>query len=97
MSTKRFPLGNGAVVSVVVEAIAAGCFVFEVSTSAPGWGGLYGSRPPRHAAFCNAFNATLAGLAAARDYWNDRQVDRLVAAIDELRSDWFDDGKESRR
>lgn len=86
-----FRLGRGASAVVHLERVADGVFEFEVSTSAPGWGGLHGRRPPSDVRFANEYNATLAALHAARRYWLEKQCHRLVAALDEaLDNDWFD-------
>lgn len=87
----EFRFGKGASVRVAIERIADGAFVSITNTDAPGWGGAYGMRRPIDAGrtFPNEFNATLGGLKAARRYWSDKQVERLVAAIDEIAEGWF--------
>lgn len=86
-TTHRFPLADGMAV-VVVEEIARGVYEYALTTTAPGWGGLYGVRPRRDTRFATDYSATVAALNAARRYWRDKGNEHVVAALDTLVGDY---------
>lgn len=83
----RIRLDSGTVV-VRPKRIAAHVFDFEVTTTSPGRGGLYGGMPAADTPYANEFAATIAALHIARQYWRRQSHDLLAREIDSLLTDY---------
>lgn len=71
---------------VHLHRVSTWLWEYEVKTTAPGRGGLYGHRSRASEWFGGAYSATIAATIAARDYWRAkghtdlaRRIDRFVA------------------
>lgn len=78
------PIGEGGTVRIACERVCEGAWIWQLTTSHPGHGGLYGGRPPADETRPNQYQAVMAALIAARSYWIGKDEHVLARDVQKM-------------